>query len=529
VVFPGFTGPGASDVPEDRVLLFRGLTAEVWSLAAGRRIAELPGPGEGWFGGTLREVAPWVPERGVLVTSVVAGEPADRLRIRPGDWIVSWDGRTIESAARFMQLAAAARPGDRIEVRILRGGVPLLESFTPGRRPPRDGLTEPGRLHVAADGRVLVPGRRDLAWVDLGAATRTPLWSYDGSGVVASAALHLGLVVVHVRRLREGDVLVAVDPARGVERWRTVLEDSVDRIEATGSAIVAFAEAPPATHVIDAATGSRRLSLETPDLANASPRNFLPVTRSAVAAGRAWWIAGLPGHPYERYELRSTNTTTGETEGAWPLDDVAPQVGAGAVVAVVSDGDQLRLVLPDPHGGARAGPVEVQGAARDTLRAVIDPDVLSFATRVRVAGTTVHLVLESHVASFAVDPSALLPSPTSGEEGGEDADLLRPVLPVREEIHDQVSPRLYLFELDVGLDGLFLTSGRLDVGPSLVSTRQVLWVAGRPGGADPALRWRFPQEGERGGVLEVRRPGPARQGPRLLFATDGGAAILPLR
>ena len=207
---------------------------------------------------------------------------ADVRGIRQGDWIVSWDGRAIESASHFMQLAAAARPGLPIQVRILRNGQSLMETFTPGRRPFRDGQTWRHRLPVVADGRVLVPGRRDFAWVDLAAGTRTSFWTYEGTGVVESVEIAFGLAIARVGRLREGDVLCAVDPSTGLERWRTVVDGAIDRVEATGSALVVYTEgalAAPMVHVLDAATGSLRMRLETPDILLPSSRT-VPAHRS---------------------------------------------------------------------------------------------------------------------------------------------------------------------------------------------------------------------------------------------------------
>ena len=57
--------------------------------------------------------------RGVLITEVEPGEPADEAQLRRGDVIVSVNGETVESVDEFEQAVTGFETGDRIRLRVL--------------------------------------------------------------------------------------------------------------------------------------------------------------------------------------------------------------------------------------------------------------------------------------------------------------------------------------------------------------------------------------------------------------------------
>lgn len=68
-------------------------------------------------------------QRGVLVVDVVPGAPADRAGLRPdsangspGDVIVGLNGRPVDALEDLLTLLAELQPGDRVRVRVVRGG-----------------------------------------------------------------------------------------------------------------------------------------------------------------------------------------------------------------------------------------------------------------------------------------------------------------------------------------------------------------------------------------------------------------------
>ena len=57
---------------------------------------------------------------GVLVRAVRAGGPADKAGIRPGDVILEVDGQPVPSSEDLSLLLAGHKPGDRIQLTIVR-------------------------------------------------------------------------------------------------------------------------------------------------------------------------------------------------------------------------------------------------------------------------------------------------------------------------------------------------------------------------------------------------------------------------
>ena len=63
---------------------------------------------------------------GALVVEVFKGGAAERAAIRPGDVVVRFEGKAIESHADLVRLTAGAKPGSRVDIELVRFGAPLL-------------------------------------------------------------------------------------------------------------------------------------------------------------------------------------------------------------------------------------------------------------------------------------------------------------------------------------------------------------------------------------------------------------------
>jgi S1-C subfamily serine protease len=59
---------------------------------------------------------------GVLVGEVIPGTAAEDAGIRVDDRLVSWNGKTIKDVENWMEYLGAAKPGDVVEVGVLRAG-----------------------------------------------------------------------------------------------------------------------------------------------------------------------------------------------------------------------------------------------------------------------------------------------------------------------------------------------------------------------------------------------------------------------
>ncbi|HUO82088.1 MAG TPA: RIP metalloprotease RseP [Gammaproteobacteria bacterium] len=112
-------------------------------LEAGGREAELTEPGALLDG---LGFAPFEPELPAVIGEVVDGEAAARAGLEPGDRILSADGEPVAGWVQWVEFVRA-RPGQRVELAIERGGEPRMLELVIGSMP-IDG-TPRGRIGAA--------------------------------------------------------------------------------------------------------------------------------------------------------------------------------------------------------------------------------------------------------------------------------------------------------------------------------------------------------------------------------------------
>ncbi|HET8949684.1 MAG TPA: trypsin-like peptidase domain-containing protein [Solirubrobacteraceae bacterium] len=84
-----------------------------------------------WLGVATADAAP----RDGAVVQQVQGAPAQKAGLRPGDTILSFDGRTIKSASDLGQAVLTRKPGDTVKVEVQRNGSRETLNVTLGTRP----------------------------------------------------------------------------------------------------------------------------------------------------------------------------------------------------------------------------------------------------------------------------------------------------------------------------------------------------------------------------------------------------------
>jgi serine protease Do len=67
---------------------------------------------------------------GVLVSKVQPGTPADKAGIKGGDVIIGFNGERVESGTKFRMMVAAAGPGQKVALEILRDGKKITKELT---------------------------------------------------------------------------------------------------------------------------------------------------------------------------------------------------------------------------------------------------------------------------------------------------------------------------------------------------------------------------------------------------------------
>jgi Do/DeqQ family serine protease len=96
----------------------------------------------GWIGVALQDITPELAQsfnlsvsRGVLVIQVERGSPADKAGIKPGDFLLTVNGRPVADTTTMLNLVAALPPGQEATLRLTRNQTETELAVTIGRRP----------------------------------------------------------------------------------------------------------------------------------------------------------------------------------------------------------------------------------------------------------------------------------------------------------------------------------------------------------------------------------------------------------
>lgn len=96
----------------------------------------------GWVGIEVHDITAEIAEsfslkstRGALIAGVLRGGPADRSGIRPGDVLLTVNGREVQDSGSLLQLISALKPGDTAELMLLRERTEMRLNVHVERRP----------------------------------------------------------------------------------------------------------------------------------------------------------------------------------------------------------------------------------------------------------------------------------------------------------------------------------------------------------------------------------------------------------
>jgi serine protease Do len=162
--------------------------------------------------------------RGVLVSAVAPGSPADHAGIKPGDVITAMNGQPTNNANELRNRIAAAEPGTVVTLTVFRNGKEqdmkvTLGELTPqaakNKQPesPQSQPDEKGQLGLRV--QPLTP--EDAAQLGLPKDTHgIVVYSVDPSGPAADAGIQTGDVIVEANR----------QPVRSLDDFRAALRKS---------------------------------------------------------------------------------------------------------------------------------------------------------------------------------------------------------------------------------------------------------------------------------------------------------------
>ncbi len=97
----------------------------------------------GWIGVEPQDITPELAESfglgkktGAIIAGVLKGGPADRAGMRPGDILVSIDGKPVADTTEMLNVIAQLTPGQEIAMTVLRKSQETRLNITVGKRPP---------------------------------------------------------------------------------------------------------------------------------------------------------------------------------------------------------------------------------------------------------------------------------------------------------------------------------------------------------------------------------------------------------
>jgi len=158
---------------------------------------------------------------GALVSTVEKGSPAEKAGIKPGDVILGFDGKPIETSSQLPPMVAQTKPGTRSQVEVWRGGRKQTLGVAVGELKP-----EPTAKAERKGGGTEAGGKLGLAVRPLSPEEKKELGGAAGVVVeqVAGPAARAGI--------RPGDLITAVNgqPVKSVEELRSLVEKSRDTV-----------------------------------------------------------------------------------------------------------------------------------------------------------------------------------------------------------------------------------------------------------------------------------------------------------
>lgn len=96
----------------------------------------------GWLGVHIQPLTPELikqfnlqDDKGVLLSDVVEGGPAEKGALKKGDVIIEYDGKKVESPVHLRNMVASTMPGQSVDARVIRDGKSLVLKLIIGELP----------------------------------------------------------------------------------------------------------------------------------------------------------------------------------------------------------------------------------------------------------------------------------------------------------------------------------------------------------------------------------------------------------
>jgi serine protease Do len=188
----------------------------------------------GWLGVVIQPVSEDMAKtfhmrdaKGAVVADVTRDSPAEKAGLKPGDVVLSADGRAIEDSSALSRYIASKAPGSSVRLQIVRDGSPQTMSLTLGTFPEEGDREEAAQARGGQMGmtlRDLTPALADQLQLPHG--TRgVVVWGVEAGEAAEDAGLQRGDVIVSVNGQEVEDVAdfdkeIAKAKGDGVARLR---------------------------------------------------------------------------------------------------------------------------------------------------------------------------------------------------------------------------------------------------------------------------------------------------------------------
>ncbi|HZZ84480.1 MAG TPA: DegQ family serine endoprotease [Anaeromyxobacteraceae bacterium] len=159
----------------------------------------------GYLGVSVSELSPDLAEgfgldpdtRGAVVQQVVPNAPAAKAGIKPGDIVVTLNGRPVESSGQLTRGVAMIPPGGKAHVTVLRSGAKKDLTVTVSTRPESDEALARGEFGGEGEGEEAATASKSQAKLGLKVTSLTPeiakqLGASGDTGVVVSEVVSDG-------------------------------------------------------------------------------------------------------------------------------------------------------------------------------------------------------------------------------------------------------------------------------------------------------------------------------------------------
>ena len=179
----------------------------------------------GWIGVSIQELTPELAESfglkeplGALISSVAAGDPADKAGIKAGDVIVEFNGKRVTEMHDLPRIVAATPPGKRVPLKIIRDGAERALTIVTAKKKDEGAVAEGGGEVTEEESRI------GITVQSLTPELAKRLRIKPGNGGVVVSSVKRNSPAWHAKIMR-GDVIEEVNniPVTSIEEYRAAV------------------------------------------------------------------------------------------------------------------------------------------------------------------------------------------------------------------------------------------------------------------------------------------------------------------